>query len=61
MPRRDLRESLRPSRTSRADLGGRYLVFPAPSVAFDHRWSGAFEDVTGGSLPSGEPLVFGTP
>jgi hypothetical protein len=39
----------------------RSLVFPAPSAAFDHRWSGALEDVTGGSLPSGEPLFIGTP
>ena len=35
--------------------------FPAALLAFDRHRSGALEDVTGASHPSGEPLVFGTP
>jgi hypothetical protein len=46
------------SRRPRWQVGG---FFPAPSAAFDRHRSGALEDITGVSLPSGEPLVFSTP
>jgi hypothetical protein len=47
---------------SRVDLGGQVgWAFPAALQAFDRHRSGAFEDVTGVSLPDGEPPVFGTP
>jgi hypothetical protein len=46
----------------RVDLGEQVVgFFPAPSAAFDRHRSGALEDVTGASLPSGEPLFIGTP
>jgi hypothetical protein len=35
--------------------------FPAPSAAFGCLQPGALEDITGASLPGGEPPFVGTP